>query len=59
MAEGIKGDEAKGAKRGVAAADTDHKENAAIRSQIDFTRRIRNKIQKRDQEASAHIDQEN
>lgn len=59
MAQSVKGDQAEGAKRGVTAADTDHEKNATIRSQIDFTRRIRNKIQKSDQKASAHIDQEN
>jgi hypothetical protein len=59
MAQGVKGDQAEGAKRGVTAAHTDHEKNATIRSQIDFARRIRNKIQKSDQKASAHIDQEN
>jgi hypothetical protein len=59
MAQGVKGDQAESAKRGVTAADTDHEKHATIRSEIDFTRRIRNKIKKSDQKASAHVDQEN
>jgi hypothetical protein len=51
VTQSVKRDQAKGTKGGVATANANHEKDATIRTQIDFTGGVGNKVEQRDQEA--------
>jgi hypothetical protein len=59
VAQSVKRDQTECAESGVSTANADQEENATIWSEIESASRIRNKIEERDEEAPAYINDQN